>query len=215
MKRKLALAAFLAATVAIFVGAHFALEDPATRWDFQQFYIAAQMERHGDGNQLYNFAAQAAYQQKYVDRSRHVLEPDYPFLYPGAVALLFLPLAWLPLPIAYILWTVMNVALLFLSVRIIQKEVGLGGGEWPLFVALLFAPVAVCLLHGQLSLLMLFLYSSSLAELRRGNTILAGLFVGLGTLKFQLVLGFLAIMMMRRAWRFLVGFPIAVARAER
>lgn len=206
--KRVARLVFCAGIVLIFARLHFAIESPVQRWDFQQFYVAAQMLRHGDAASLYNFSTQAAYQTQYVDPSRHVPIADWPYLYPPAVALMFLPMAWLPAGPAYVLGTAANLAFLLVALRIFQRELGVDVGDWPLFAALLFIPVMTCLLHGQLSLLILLLYTLAFVQLQRGHHLLAGVLVGLGAIKFQLVLGFVLVMLLRRAWRFVMGAGI-------
>jgi NADH:ubiquinone oxidoreductase subunit 3 (subunit A) len=77
--------------------------------DFATFYSAAQMVRHGAGNQLYDVAAQRAFQLRFTG-SKVLYYP-----YPPATALLYLPSTAWPLNSAYVQWTTLSVAILFIS----------------------------------------------------------------------------------------------------
>ncbi|MBZ5616963.1 MAG: DUF2029 domain-containing protein, partial [Acidobacteriia bacterium] len=206
--KRLAVFFFLVGVVVVFTQAHVKWETATVHWDFQQFYIAAQMLKHGDASRLYDFRAQVEYQARYVDATRIETAPDYPFLYPAATALLFFPTAWMSRAAAYALWTGCNMWFLFASTRRLQRELGLGGSDWLLFSALFFLPVPICLLHGQLSLLLLFLYTHAFALVRRERLFLAGFLVGLAALKFQLMVGFVLILLLRKAWKFVAGAAV-------
>jgi alpha-1,2-mannosyltransferase len=204
-ENRVALTVFLILLTIVFTVKHSDAESPTYRWDFQQFYIVAQMIRHGAASKLYDFSSQAAFQTSYIDRTRSTDTPDLPFLYPAATALLFLPLAWLPLTVAYAAWTACNLLLLLASLRLLQRHLPMGGGDRPLFFALLFAPVYVCILNGQLSILVLFLYTLAFVLMRQGRLFLAGCAIGLAAVKFQLILGFVAVLVLRRCWKSVAG----------
>jgi Glycosyltransferase family 87 len=196
---------FLPAIALVFICLHLKYESPTNRWDFRAFYISGKMVANGDAAKLYDLSSQAAYENRYVDSSRIVAEPDSPFLNPSAVSLIFVPLSFLPVTFAYSVWTAINLLLLLATIRALQKELEIEAGDWPLFAALLFAPTAACLLHGQLSLLLLFFYAHAFIQMRRGNMLLAGILIGTVALKFQLMLAFAAILILRRAWAAVAG----------
>ena len=202
---------FLAGVLGITVFFHIRIEKPAFRLDFQQFYIVGHMIADGQGARIYDMSAQAAYQMRYVDASRPVDFPDAPFLYPAGTALPFVALAWLPLNVAYAVWTALNLLLLWRTARLLQREAILPDNDWPLIAVITSAPIVFCLLHGQLSILALFLCTTSFVLMRRGRIFLAGLAVGLIAIKFQLMLGFVAIMLFRRCWRFVAGAAVGGA----
>ena len=204
-KNRVALVCFLILLTLVFVEIHFSADSLGLRWDFQEFYIVAQMIRHHEAGKLYDFATQAAYQMRYIDPSRAVDEPDLPFLYPAATAIIFLPLAWLPLKTAYAVWTLCNLGLLMATVRVLQRHLRIPDGDQPLFVALLFTPVFHCILNGQLSILVLFLYAIGFGLMREDRPLLAGCIIGLAALKFQLIVGFVAVLALRRCWSFVAG----------
>lgn len=205
-KHRFVLLVFVALLTLLYTVEHVrVLANHRSAWDFETFYLVGHMVRHGDAARLYDISAQAAYQMRYVDSSRSVTAPDLAFFYPAVVALGFLPLTFFSLPAAFAIFTACNLICLIAAIRLLQRHLAIPQNDRPIFAALLFLPVYACLLHGQLSILMLFLYTAAFAAWKRGNLLLAGLMLGLGTLKFQLVLGFLTVMLLRGFWKFLAG----------
>lgn len=199
---------FLLLLAAILTMTHNAPELANRFWDFQAFYLGTEMVSHGEGSLLYDFNGQAAAQMRYVDPTRQVTLPDMPFLYPAAITLLFLPFARFPMAAAYGLWTAINLLILVATLRLLQKMLPLPQDNRPLLAAVLFAPVYACLLTGQVSVLILFLVTLAFYFLLRNRPLLAGFALGLATLKFQVVLGLLAVLALRRMWRVLAGSAI-------
>jgi hypothetical protein len=72
-----------------------------------------------------------------------------------------------------------------------------------------FYPLWVALIQGQTSVLLLVLYSLTFLSLKRKQDFRAGVFLGLGLFKFQLVLPFALICVLRRKWRLMGGFAAA------
>jgi len=199
---------FLLLLAAILIMKHNDRESATRFWDFQAFYMGAEMVSHGEGNRIYDFNGQAAAQMRYVDPTRQVSLPDMPFLYPAAITLLFLPFAKFSMAAAYGLWTVINLLILVATLRLLQKMLPLPQDNRPLLAAVLFAPVYDCLLTGQASVLILFLVTIAFYFLLRDRPLVAGLMLGLAMLKFQVVLGLLAVLALRRMWRVLAGCAI-------
>jgi len=199
---------FLLLLTAILIMKHNARESPARLWDFQAFYLGTEMVSHGEGSQLYDFDGQAAAQMRYVDPTRQVTSPDMPFLYPAAIVLLFLPFARFSMAAAYASWTAIDVLMLVATLRLLQKMLPLPHDNRPVLAAVLFAPVYYCLLTGQVSVLILLLFTLAFYFLLRNQPVLAGFALGLATLKFQVVLGLLAVLALRRMWRVLAGSAI-------
>jgi Glycosyltransferase family 87 len=199
---------FLLLLAAILIMKHNAPESALRFWDFQAFYVGAEMVSHGEGSRLYDFSGQAAAQMRYVDPTRQVTLPDMPFLYPAAITLLFLPFVKFSMAAAYASWTVINLLVLVATVRLLQKMLPLPHDNRPVLAAVLFAPVYACLLTGQVSVVILFLVTLAYYFLIRSRPLLAGFAIGLATLKFQVVLGLLAVLALRRMWRVLAGSAI-------
>lgn len=193
---------FLGMVLLIIVAVHQHLEQ---QFDFGVFYYAAHMIVDGKGHDLYSFATQHLYQIRYHR------PPDTLFRYPPIALIPILPLTILPTPIAFAVWTAICMALLIVSVKVFERETGLGFGNWPVLLGLLFVPVLDCLLHGQYSILIVLFYALAYQQLRKGNGFWGGALLGLATLKFQLVLGFVPIFLLKRKWRELAGFTASTA----
>lgn len=193
---------FLAMVLLVVVAVHQHLEQ---QFDFGVFYYAAHMIVDGKGHDLYNFAAQHLYQLRYHR------PPDTLFRYPPIALIPILPLTILPAVVAFAVWTAVCMVLFVVSVRIFERETGLRFGNWPILLGLLFVPVLDCLLHGQYSILIVLFYALAYQQLRKGRGFWGGALLGLATLKFQLVLGFVPIFLFKRKWRELAGFSASTA----
>jgi hypothetical protein len=202
---------FLLLLTGILITTHSVHESATHRWDFQAFYVGAEMVSHGEGSRLYDFDAQAAAQMRYVDPTRQVTLPDLPFLYPAAITILFVPFVRFPMAVAYALWTAVNLLILLGTVRLLQKLLPLPRDDRPLLAAVLFSPVYACLIKGQVSLVIFFLVVLAFYFLLRSRPLLAGFALGLATLKFQVVLGLLAVLALRRFWRVMAGSAIGTS----
>lgn len=188
---------FLGMVLLIVIGVHQHLEP---QFDFGVFYYAAHMIVDGKGHELYSFATQHLYQLAYHR------PPDTLFRYPPIALIPILPLTILPTPVAFAVWTAVCMGLFIASIKVFESETGLAFGNWPVLLGLLFVPVLDCLLHGQYSLLIVMFYALAYQQLRRGHAFWGGALLGLATLKFQLVLGFVPIFLLKRKWRELAGF---------
>jgi len=83
------------------------------------------------------------------------------------------------------------------------------GEIWSLLpgaMVLCFFPVAIALLEGQDSLILLSLMVASLVAMDRQKESLAGMFLGLTLFKFQYALPIAFLYLVWRRWRFLAGF---------
>jgi hypothetical protein len=69
-----------------------------------------------------------------------------------------------------------------------------------------FLPVAVALIVGQLSILLLALYCACFVSLRRRHDVLAGLILSAALIKFQIALPVALLFLLWRQWRFIAGF---------
>jgi len=193
---------FLSMVLLIVVAIHQHLEQ---QFDFGVFYYAAHMIVDGKGHDLYSFATQHLYQLRYHR------PPDTLFRYPPIALIPILPLTILPTPVAFAVWTAACMAFFIVSVKVFEGETRLHFGNWPVLLGLLFVPVLDCLLHGQYSILIVMFYALAYQQLRKGNGFWGGALLGLATLKFQLVLGFVPIFLIKRKWRELAGFSASTA----
>jgi hypothetical protein len=189
----------------VLVGVTIAHQIGDAHFDFGIFYYAAHMVFDGARHALYDLPTQHAFQDQFHRAA------NLPFRNPPFVLIPFLGIAKLPIEVAFIIWTAISLALFFLSVRALARHAGLRYGNWPILLSLVFAPVAWTLGHGQFSLLVLAAYVLTYSLWRRGRFFLGGLALSVATFKFQLVVGFVAVLLLKRKWREVLGFTTGSA----
>lgn len=195
--------ALTAAAILLFGVAIWCAHGPnVEKTDFSLTYVGASIVRQGLGHSLYNITL-----QKQVRDSLFAHPSPLLFEHPPFEALVFSPLAALPFRTAYFSWAVFNAAVWMLLIVLLRPHL-----PWPredlgyVMLWLLFAPLAVALYQGQSSLVVLALYALTFLCLKRSQDFLAGMALGFGLFKFQFVLPFVLIFLLRRKWRFLLGF---------
>ena len=173
--------------------------------DFRQLYVAGYMVRTGHRRQLYDYAAQTYFQNTLVSNDERAL----PFIRPAYQALMFVPFSLLPYRTAYLGFLLLNVLLLALAFLILQPRLRGLSRVWPglppaLFLG--FYPVALALMQGQDSILLLALLAAALVSLERNRDLTAGALAGVGLFKFQIVVPIVLLFLLWRRWRFVKGF---------
>ncbi|MGA9354722.1 MAG: glycosyltransferase family 87 protein [Terriglobales bacterium] len=181
--------------------------------DFTAFYCGAKMIRDGEGAQLYDLRLQYQVQMQFAPNV-DIRQVALPYNHPPFEALLFLPLACLKFFPAYLVWSLLNVVMLVSGVVLLKKtfrEVDSFDG-WFLFLAVAgFPPVAIALMHGQDSVLLMLLATVSLTLLEKRRDAAAGVALALCLFKFQIALPMAFILAAGRP-RLLRGFlPTAAA----
>lgn len=179
-------------------------------YDFRTFYTAGYLLRTHP-TELYSWSA-----QKWVQD--HLIAPGLtpPFVSPPYAAILFAPLSMMSYGHAYLCFMVINFAVLLAvfwvardtfnaTIPIVQPRPGL--------MLMVFLPLLVALLHGQLSVMLLLVCCATWTALKRGWVVLAGLILAAGICKFNLILPIAFILAIRWRWRFLAGFAGGVAAA--
>lgn len=195
--------ALIGAAVLLYAAVTWTARGPnVEKTDFSLTYVGAKIVHDGFGRQLYDLALQKKLRDSLF---RHPV-PLF-FEHPPFEAVLLSPLASLPFRYAYLFWGFTNatlwLALIFSARRYLP---------WPrdavayICMWLLFAPLWVALYQGQSSLFVLAAYALTFAFLKHKKDFSAGLTLGLGLVKFQFVLPFALIYLLRRRWRFLLGF---------
>jgi len=170
--------------------------------DFVLTYVGAHIVHDGSGARLYDIKFQKQVRDSLFQHPNPLFYEHPPF-----EALFLSPLAALPFRTAYLLWGLLNVVV-WLAVIIFMRpyfpcpKEDLGY----LLLWVLFAPLAVALYQGQSSLILLALYAVAFVKLQHHEEFSAGLWLGLGLFKFQFVLPFALIFLLRKRWRFLEGF---------
>lgn len=185
--------------VSIYLAHHFPATGGGT--DFPEFYAAAKIVGNGRGHDLYDPAIQRQFQIQYTGRVGTY------FNHPSFEALIYLAFASWPPHRAYVLWSLLNMALLVVVARSLQHYAFTRVG-WQVLLALflVFAPVLLNLLQGQDSVLLLFFVAMSLVALTQRKEFLAGCLLACGLFKFHLVLPLALILAVNRTKKFLLGF---------
>jgi alpha-1,2-mannosyltransferase len=180
------------------------------RTDFRHMYVAGYMIRTGHSHEVYDYDLQHRFQDELISR-----EPlSLPFNHPPFEAILFVPLSFLSYKHAYLAWFLTNAAILLICFWLLRPWLGNLSRKWkwlPIFLIVLFFPVEVTLMQGQDSILLLVIFISTFAMLNKGQDVKAGAIAGLGLFKFQLLLPFIAVYLLRRHWRVCIGFALSAS----
>lgn len=168
--------------------------------DFPDFYCAGVLAR--ERLEIYDAQAQQHCQVREAGRTGTY------YIHPPFEALLFVPLARLPLRQAYLLWTCFGLLLLATSVRSLLRHRSQWRLDWQLAapLGLLFPPLLLNFVQGQDSLLLLGICVFALESLEQRSFFQEGAILGLGLLKFHLVLPLALLLLIRGRLRFAAGF---------
>jgi Glycosyltransferase family 87 len=178
--------------------------------DFRQLYAAGYMARSGHSRQLYDYDSQRRFQNQVVSQTDLAL----PFIRPAYEAVLFVPLSLLPYRAAYFTWLAINLALLAICYRLLfpKMEDLYHIYRWlPAAIFLGFLPIAAALIQGQDSIFLLTLLTVALVLLERGKEVSAGLLIGLGLFKFQIVIPMALMFLIWRRFRLMAGFAVTAS----
>ncbi|HZQ41857.1 MAG TPA: glycosyltransferase family 87 protein [Acidobacteriaceae bacterium] len=173
--------------------------------DLRAFYTAGHMLRTGQADDLYIYPTEQHFQSTLVSPDPRAL----PFMPPPFAALPFVPLSLLSFWPAWFIVAAVNILLLLACIALLKPFLTALSARWKLAPALLvlsFLPAAIALLMGQLSILLLLVYSACFVCLRRGRNLTAGLILALALIKFQIALPVALLFLLWRQWRVLAGF---------
>ena len=176
-------------------------EIAAGKNDFPPFYASAQMIREGQASRMYDFDIENSFLRRISDVER---PPNNHLPYEN---LIFVPLTYFRFPVAHALWTLLSVGMLA-GVGLLIGDLRPGASRFgsTFLTILAFFPVWYCLLQGQDSILLLFLYSLSFWLWRRGRVDMAGFVLAMGLFRPQLVLPFVLVVFLAGKWKFVRGF---------
>jgi hypothetical protein len=170
--------------------------------DFSLTYVGAKLVHDGMGHKVYDLDI-----QKHVRDSLFKHPVPVLFEHPPFEAFILAPLAHHSFRAAYLIWGCIN-ASVWLALIVMLR----GFLPWPrenlayVCMWLLFAPLWVALYQGQSSILLLAFFALTFVLLKRSKPTAAGAALGFGLIKFQFVLPLLLVFLLRRKWRFVVGF---------
>lgn len=188
--------------------------------DFIAFYAVGKCVQRGLRSQLYQLDTQARLQQEFAPalQQRNKL---FPWIHPAFEALALWPLAYLPYVGAYWLWNALSVAALVVFVVVLRPflpKLSTICSFLPFLCAFAFFPVFDCLAQGQDSIFLLLLLGLAFTSLKRKHDWSAGIWLGLGLFRYQLVLPVLVVLAWQRKWKTLggcaaIGFGLAAVSA--
>ena len=203
MRHRIAFTLLAALAVALLLFALVAhLKDSSCSSDFMSFYAAGCIFRQGARSGLYDPNVQMSYQQSIFGR----VEPTLVYDHPPFEMLVFWPLAYLPYPVAYLLWDSLNLALLAWSLYLVKPYAGnFDTAERLLMAASMVYPLIATLREGQDSIPLLLAFSVAFVSLKKDNQFAGGCAVGAGLFRFQFVLPFLLVFLVRKRWRVVFG----------
>ncbi len=189
---------------------HLGSETYALQSDLRVVYTPGYMLRTGQAKDIYDFPAIRRNQSEKVAPDNGAL----PFLHPAYEAVLFMPLSFLPYRTAYVVWAGVNftiLGLVYFLLRPCLPNLSAVGPKWiPPALLLGFLPVAITIMEGQDSLLLLLIFV--LAYRRIGsNELQAGVLLGLGMFRFQVLLPIVALFLLWRSLKFVAGWVVGSA----
>ncbi|WP_263366777.1 glycosyltransferase family 87 protein [Edaphobacter bradus] len=171
--------------------------------DFSALYAAGGLIVEGHRRQLFDLATQAEFQRRVLG-----MPAPLPFLHLAYEALIFAPLALLPFRLALWVWRLMCLAMLVGSCRSLGEVFYARRRDIALLALALF-PVALAIVQGQDSVLLLLLFSGALVAVERRKDGLGGALLGCALFKPQLVLPLAVILVLKRGARFAWGLLAA------
>jgi hypothetical protein len=170
--------------------------------DFLNFYVGAKIVREGNGHTLYRAETQQRVLQSILGRR----VTEY-YLHPPFETAALVPFTYLRIERAFVVWTLVNTALLALlpllftgCVSFVDRRPYLG------LLGFAFPPVLASLTLGQDSILVLFLVCAAYVLSLKKRDFLAGLVLAMATVKFQIVLILALLLLASRKFRLIGGF---------
>ncbi len=176
--------------------------------DFSQFWTSALIIREGAGPGLFDMNMQTAFMEREEQRwatteGGRAQGLRSPYFYPPPLALLFVPLTFLPIGWAYIAWWALSLMAFVAAIGLPLRGHPLGGF---LTVGMLsYLGVIMSLREGQVHGLLALFLSLSLLAMAGGRPGLGGVLLGVLLLKPQFALLFPLVFVVKRRWRELAG----------
>lgn len=174
--------------------------------DFISYWTGASLLREGAGPALYDMDRQHDFQVRLREqrfKGEQLVNRLDPFHTPPPLALLMVPLTFLPLAWAYLLWTGISLAGLIAAVSLSLRG---HRRAWTLAVLMLSTGgVLDTLVWGQVDALFLLAFSLALLAFSRERPLLGGALLGVLWLKPQYAVLFPLVFLVKRRWVELAG----------
>lgn len=179
--------------------------------DYVAFYAAGRLLLTGQAHALYEPSALKAVQEAALQGRIGGFYDA--FRNPPFFALVFAPLALVPLVPSSFAWTILSLGFAASALWLALAELPGLRSRWRgiAIVTFAFPPVFFCLLDGQNSTLSLLLYVLIYRSLARGSERQAGVWAALGLFKPQLFLVFPIVLAASRRWRGLSAYVATAA----
>jgi hypothetical protein len=178
----------------------FAFGQDKNRADFFAYYEAAHQLRAGQISAFYH----------------QIYPPWFGFIHPAYEALLFVPLSFLAPLKAYVAWIIVCGTIVGIILAILRREFNhltLISPIMPLALTVAFFPVSYAISQGQDSIVLALLVVLSFTQVKSGNEYCAGLLLGLGVFRFQILLPMAAMFLIWKSWKLLAGICTSAACA--
>jgi len=178
------------------------------RVDFRHLYTAGYMVRTGHAADVYNYELYEKFQNEVVGPAQGAL----PFNHLAYEALFYAPFSLLTYRHAYFGFLLANLLILAAAVRILRPLFSPLAQLWrylPVAIVVCFLPVAIALIEGQDSLILLVLFAAATSKWYCGKDLEAGIFLGLTLFKFQYAIPVALLLFVWRRWRVLAGFSVS------
>ena len=169
--------------------------------DFLPIYVGGRLITENPAG-LYDHDVQFQFLEDTLGRP--LLESDYfPFPYPPLTAFALAPLGWLPFETAGRMLILVNLLVLGCITYVLQSRLRLSDDRLRVLTLLIatFLPVYLTLQHGELSLLLTFVYTATLLALWRKKETAVGLTTALLTAKPTLVPLVVFYLLVSRRWK--------------
>ncbi|MBV9573935.1 MAG: DUF2029 domain-containing protein [Acidobacteriales bacterium] len=181
--------------------------------DFAQLYTSGKIVQRGLSPRLYDRRLQWEVQQTFA-ATVTIRRGPLPYVRPPFEALLFVPFSLLRYPVAWAIWTAIKIGVLAGIPLLLRRccprnHLFPAGIEWVLCLSSF--PIALDLLQGQDSILLLLILVLVYRQLERRSDLLAGLLLGLGLFKFNLIIPVALIFLLMQRFTVVAGFSITAA----
>ncbi|MGA7926352.1 MAG: glycosyltransferase family 87 protein [Candidatus Sulfotelmatobacter sp.] len=197
----------LAAALLFFVVILNALHSDINSFDFAGFYTGGLIIRQGNASRLYDLGEQWRIERQLFNRKKLLIVNHPPF-----EALIFAGLARMSYRKAYVVWGATNVFLWLFFQHLLRRHATVPENPYRyLLLCSLFFPLWTVLILGQITVILLLLFSLTFVCQERDQDFRAGVFLGLGLIKFPIVLPFALICFLRGKWRLMAGFAASAS----
>jgi hypothetical protein len=176
--------------------------------DFRTFYTVGYMVRTGHGSEIHDPEKCQEFQNKLVGSVEGLL----PFNHLAYEGLLYAPFSYSGYKSAYLMFLGFNLIVLAGTVQVLRPLFTALSEVWsllPVAIVVCFLPVAMTLIEGQDSLLLLLLFACSAVAMGKQNDFEAGALIGLTLFKFQYAIPVGLLFLVWKRWTFLRGFALS------